>query len=377
MKINTGEIYSRYNTSTLIFKYITTNLLTHSITRTFSLRILKRYLACRPAWLLKLIHGIYLGGQSLAEVDLAASRLAQDGVCCAIDYAAEGENNTAHFNLALKNTFQLIDMAARAENLPFVIIKPSTFGNIELYTRMTQRQPLNAEQQIQWRKIVSRYRRIFDRASSRNVNIMVDAEQSWFQPAASRLVLAMMPFYNRHRPLITLTLQCYLRDQMDFLRYCYQQACNYGFHLGLKVVRGAYLEEERRHGGYQPCFAEKWQTDSCYHETIDYIVQRLDRITPFFATHNEESIDRIINHPLLRHHTVWIGQLYGFGDHITYKLLHARLRVCKYLPYGPIHLALPYLLRRIEENAIATPTFKTENRLVKQELSRRFFRRSK
>ncbi|MEH0834367.1 carbapenem biosynthesis protein CarD, partial [Pectobacterium cacticida] len=222
-----------------------------------------------------------------------------------------------------------------------------------------------------WSRIVARFSHLFDYACSHGVRVMVDAEQTAIQPAVDRLVLDMMREFNRDSAVITLTLQFYLKDQLRFLDECYQRACQDNFVLGVKVVRGAYLEEEKRVNGGERCFATKEETDRSYNAAVDYIAQRLDRISPFFATHNEESLALIMKSESLRAGCTWIGQLYGLGDHITYSLLQTGFRVCKYLPYGPLDKSLPYLLRRIEENAIASATFKKENKLLQKELLRR------
>lgn len=268
----------------------------------------------------------------------------------------------------------MIEFAYIKNSTTFVVLKPSSLGSIELYPLVARQTPLNEIQQVEWDKVIARYTLIFDRAQHCDITLVVDAEQSWFQPAAHRLVLSLLPRYNRHKPLVYMTLQFYLRHQTSFMEYCYWQACLHDFYLGLKVVRGAYLEIEKRHAECCPCFDEKWQTDLSYDSAINFILHRLDRISPFFATHNSASINKILNHSLSNKHKVRIAQLYGLGDHITYHVQERGYAVFKYLPYGPMNKSLPYLLRRIEENAIATPTYKVENSLLKIELIRRILR---
>ncbi|MEQ9862302.1 proline dehydrogenase family protein [Pectobacterium cacticida] len=364
-------IYNRYTSRTLFFKYCATATLTHRLTRRLSLFTLKKCLTRPQGRIFSLVNSIYFGGETLEEVKSTVTFLARSGIGCVLDYAVEGENEEVQFDKAVENTLRLIEMSQQTDSLPFVVIKPSSLGSVAVYARQSEESLLDEASASAWSRIVARFSHLFDYACSHGVRVMVDAEQTAIQPAVDRLVLDMMREFNRDSAVITLTLQFYLKDQLRFLDECYQRACQDNFVLGVKVVRGAYLEEEKRVNGGERCFATKEETDRSYNAAVDYIAQRLDRISPFFATHNEESLALIMKIESLRAGCTWIGQLYGLGDHITYSLLQTGFRVCKYLPYGPLDKSLPYLLRRIEENAIASATFKKENKLLQKELLRR------
>ena len=366
-----SAIYNRYTSGTLFFKYCATASLTHKLTRRLSLFTLKKCLARPRGRLFSLINNIYFGGETLAEACSTATVLARAGIACVLDYAVEGESDETQFDKAMKNTLLLIDVSRQTDTLPFVVIKPSSLGNVSVYAQQSDGLALDEASTQAWLRIVARFLLLFDYARSHGVSVMVDAEQTKIQPAVDQLVLGMMREFNRDSAVITLTLQFYLKDQLRFLDECYQKACQYGFIFGIKVVRGAYLEEEKRVNGGERCFSTKQETDDSYNAAVDYIAQRLDRIAPFFATHNEDSLALIMKSEPLRAARIWVGQLYGLGDHITYSLLQTGSRVCKYLPYGPLDKSLPYLLRRIEENAVASATFKKENKLLQKELIRR------
>ncbi|WP_224554573.1 proline dehydrogenase family protein [Pectobacterium versatile] len=363
--------YNRYTSGTLFFKYCATAVLTHKLTRRLSLFILKKCLTRPQGWLFSLINSIYFGGETLEEAQSTATLLARAGIASVLDYAVEGENDEVQFDNAMENTLRLIEMSQQTDSLPFVVIKPSSLGSVAVYTQQSEGLALDNASASAWLRIVARFSHLFDYARTHGVRVMVDAEQTAIQPAVDCLILKMMCKFNCDSAVITLTLQFYLKDQQRFLAEYYQQACQDDFMLGVKVVRGAYLEEEKKVNGGERCFATKQETDRSYNAAVDYIAQRLDRIVPFFATHNEESLAIIMKSKPLRAGRIWVGQLYGLGDHITYSLLQTGLRVCKYLPYGPLDKSLPYLLRRIEENAVATATFKKENKLLRKELLRR------
>lgn len=53
------------------------------------------------------------------------------------------------------------------------------------------------------------------KAKEAGVRLMVDAEQSYFQPAISRLTLEMQRRFNVDKPLIYNTFQCYLKVQLS------------------------------------------------------------------------------------------------------------------------------------------------------------------
>ncbi|WJY16310.1 proline dehydrogenase family protein [Pectobacteriaceae bacterium CE90] len=238
-------IYKRYSSSELLFKYLSTKTLTHKLTRKFSLLFLKKYLSRPKGKLFSLINDIYFGGQTLDEVKQTAVNLAQAGISSILDYAVEGENDEAQFDSAVENTLRLIDMSQKMESIPFVVIKPSSLGRSAIYARQSRASVLNASSDEEWARIEARYHRIFEYAEAHNVRVMVDAEQTAIQPAVDRLVLNMMRVFNVKTATITLTLQFYLKDQLRLLDEYYQEACLYDFVLGVKVVRGAYLEEEK------------------------------------------------------------------------------------------------------------------------------------
>jgi len=189
-----------------------------------------------------------------------------------------------------------------------------------------------------------------------------------------------MQRYNTKAPIIFNTIQFYRVDRLDFLKSSIQEAKDGNYHIGLKLVRGAYLEKERiraQEKGYaSPVHDSKADTDHCYNQALKLCLENIDRVAVCAATHNEESSLKLVaamRHESVQadHPNIWFSQLYGMGDTISYNLAQAGYRVCKYLPYGPLEEMLPYLMRRAEENSSITGQMSRELRLLAQEIKRR------
>ena len=59
------------------------------------------------------------------------------------------------------------------------------------------------------------------------------------------------------------------------------------------------------------------------------------------------------------------------SDNLTFNLAKAGWQASKYLPYGEVKTAIPYLMRRAEENTSIAGQMGRELSLIKQELNRR------
>ena len=190
----------------------------------------------------------------------------------------------------------------------------------------------------------------------------------------------MMDSFNKDKAFIFNTLQHYRHDRLAFLKDSYKAAAERGFILGAKLVRGAYMEKERKRAvekGYpSPIQIDKESTDKDYNAAVEFCIQHIEQISLIVASHNEESnmlAAKLMeqnglpfNHP----HIHW-SQLYGMSDNITFNLAHAGCSVSKYLPFGPIKDVIPYLMRRAQENTAIKGQTGRELALIKKELKRR------
>ncbi|MCB0787423.1 MAG: proline dehydrogenase family protein, partial [Flavobacteriales bacterium] len=194
------------------------------------------------------------------------------------------------------------------------------------------------------------------------------------------LVERMMARFNSNNALVFHTVQLYRHDRLAYLKACHQRAVEGGHHIGMKLVRGAYMEKERDRAeekGYpSPIHADKAAVDRDYDEALRFCMQHLDRTAIVAGTHNEESsllLARLIDEQGLPrdHERLWFAQLLGMSDHISYNLAAAGYNVAKYVPYGPVREVLPYLIRRAEENTSVAGQTSRELRLITAERERR------
>ena len=166
----------------------------------------------------------------------------------------------------------------------------------------------------------------------------------------------------------------------NYLKTLHNKALKNNFFIGIKLVRGAYIEKEnkraRRNNYLSPICSSKELTDQNFNNGVSYILSNLDRISLFSGTHNEDSIYKIINIMETKNinrddSKIWFGQLYGMSDNITFNLASEGFNVIKYLPYGPIKEVIPYLIRRADENTSVKGQTSRELDLIRTELKRR------
>ncbi|MES1249073.1 MAG: proline dehydrogenase family protein, partial [Chitinophaga rupis] len=209
----------------------------------------------------------------------------------------------------------------------------------------------------------------------------IDAEETWIQDPVDVLTILMMEKMNRQgRVTVYNTVQLYRLDRLKFLKDCYEAAVQRDFILGAKLVRGAYMEKERRRAeemGYaSPIQSDKAASDRDYNLALEFCVAHLDRIALIVASHNEYSnlyaVQLLQERGLpLNHPHIHFSQLYGMSDNITFNLAKAGCPVSKYLPFGPIRDVVPYLMRRAQENSSVSGQTGRELGLIRKELKRR------
>lgn len=301
-------------------------------------------------------------------------------VSSVLDYSVEGKEDEEQFDAAFKMTIKLLDFVKEKEAIPFAVFKPTGFGRIALYEKIGEGISLSDQEQLEWDRVVARYDQVCALAKEKDVKLLIDAEESWMQDAADDLVSEMMRKYNTEKAIVFNTLQMYRWDRLDYLQQLHKEAEEQGFYIGMKLVRGAYMEKENDRAEANdytsPICESKAATDRNFDAGVAYMIENLGRLSLFAGTHNEDSSYSVMQ--LMQENSistdsdnVWFGQLYGMSDHISYNLSKAGYNVAKYLPFGPVKDVMPYLIRRAEENTSVAGQTTRELNLLKEERKRR------
>ncbi len=339
----------------------------------------------------------FVGGETLEETIPVAQMLAKYGVQVILDYGVEGAEGEKAYDHARDEFIRVIQFAATQPNIPFMSVKLTgfaRFGLLEHLDTLMKEMPedtlikkynralmmLSASDVNEWQHVQDRFRKICEAAAQAGVGFLVDAEETWIQDPVDALTMLMMDDFNKEKVVVYNTVQLYRWDRLTFLKQSYEAALERNFTLGVKLVRGAYMEKERTRAaekGYRsPIQATKENSDKDYNEAVRFCLDHLDNIGLIVASHNEHSnlfatqLMQERGYPL-NHPNVHFSQLYGMSDNITFNLAKARCSVSKYLPFGPIKDVVPYLMRRAQENTSVGGQTSRELALIKKELKRR------
>jgi proline dehydrogenase len=335
----------------------------------------------------------FVGGETLEETARVGDNLEKFGVQVILDYGVEGKEGEENFDHACDEFVRVIDYAATQANMPFMSIKVTGFARFALlekldaaandksgYEGTVHTEVLTETEKQEWQRVVNRMQKIIGTAAGKNVGVLVDAEETWIQDPVDVLTMQMMQQYNINKVTVYNTIQLYRHDRLQFLKDSFNQAQQKKFVLGAKLVRGAYMEKERRRAaelGYNsPIQPSKEASDRDYNAALEFCTDHLDSVSMIVASHNEYS--SLYTTQLLdkkgvphNHKHVHFSQLYGMSDNITFNLAKAGFSVSKYLPFGPIKDVIPYLMRRAQENSSMSGQTGRELGLIEKEIMRR------
>ncbi len=338
----------------------------------------------------------FVGGETLEETAVAAKMLGKYNVQVILDYGVEGKEGEDNFDHACEEFIRVINYASTQPNIPFMSVKVTGFARFALLEKLDTLMhtgegtlmkrylkavdTLPAAEKEEWHRVRHRVMRVCEAGQAKKVGVLIDAEETWIQDPVDALTILMMDTFNKERAVVYNTLQHYRHDRLQFLKDSYEAAAERKFILGAKLVRGAYMEKERKRAAEKnypdPIQPDKESSDRDYNDGVKFCIDNIDRVALIVASHNEYSnlyATQLLQQkglPLNHPHVHW-SQLYGMSDNITFNLAHAGCGVSKYLPFGPIKDVIPYLMRRAQENTSVKGQTGRELGLIKRELKRR------
>ena len=322
----------------------------------------------------------FCSGETLDESYDTVKKLNNKNVKSYLHYSVEGLENESSYDLSLNEVLSSITFVAEKPILDFTVFKPTAIANTQILKKVSSNESLDEKEKLLFDKSLDRFDKICHLAFKKDVRVLIDAEESWIQDAIDEIVLSMMMKYNKQKAIVYNTSQMYRHDRLNYLKTLHDVALRNNFFLGIKLVRGAYIEKEnkraKRNNYLSPICGSKELTDQNFNNGASYILANLNKFSLFSGTHNEESIYKIIN--IMENNNInkdnaniWFGQLYGMSDNITFNLASEGFNVIKYLPYGPIKEVIPYLIRRADENTSVKGQTSRELDLIRTELKRR------
>lgn len=329
----------------------------------------------------KTIFKQFCGGESIADCEQKMNDLAKFKIGTILDYSVEGKSTEEVLDHTRDEVIATIKRAKGNPQIPFSVFKVTGISRTELLEKWNKADAkLSADDEKELQVVLARVDAICKAAFEADVPLFIDAEDSWFQDGIDRMTNQMMAKYNKQKAIVYNTLQMYRHDRLDFLKKTYQESVDGNYFVGIKLVRGAYMEKERERAaaeGYRdPIQPDKEATDRDYNLALEFMVDHLDKFSICAGTHNEKSSAYLVELMTKKNISkedkrIYFAQLLGMSDHISFNLAHHRYNVAKYVPYGPVREVMPYLMRRAQENTSVAGQMGRELSLIVKERERR------
>ena len=328
----------------------------------------------------KTIFAQFCGGENIEDCKETIQQLSQSKVGTILDYSVEGKESDVEFDHTLAEILATVSASKNNASIPFCVFKVSGIAKFSVLEKISGGIEITKNDLFDFEETKKRVDKICKSAFESNTPVFMDAEETWIQPAIDQLAEEMMQKYNKQSAIVYNTLQLYRWDRIEFLKRSHDKSIQNGYYLGLKLVRGAYMEKERKRASElnykSPIQPDKNATDKDFDLAVNYCVDHLDKIAFCAGTHNEQSsadLAALIDKKGISkgNKNIYFAQLLGMSDHISYNLSDAGYNVAKYVPYGPVKEVLPYLLRRADENTSVAGQTTRELGLIMTERKRR------
>ncbi|MCC6369362.1 MAG: proline dehydrogenase family protein [Bacteroidia bacterium] len=322
----------------------------------------------------------FVGGENIEDCSLTINQLGKYNIGAILDFSVEGKESEKEFDHCLEETLGTIDKAKNDTNIPFCVFKVTGLARFELLRKVSAAESLADAEKQEWQRVKDRVKKICASAASNNQPLFIDAEESWIQTAIDDLANENMAQFNKSKAIVYNTFQLYRHDRVAYLQSSIEQGKSGGYHVGAKLVRGAYMEKERERAQQMkypsPIQPDKESTDKDYDRALKLCIDNIDMMGLCAGTHNENSSMYLVKLMQEKNSSsndkrIYFSQLLGMSDHISYNLSLNGYNVSKYVPYGPVKEVLPYLIRRAQENTSVKGQTGRELNLILKEKKRR------
>ena len=324
----------------------------------------------------------FCGGESIEDCEDTINDLGEHNIKTILDYSVEGKEDEDVFDANVEEAIATIRKATSSKLIPFSVFKTTGFARFDLLMKINSKEELNDTEKEEFERVKQRVDRMCGVAHELDIPLFIDAEETWIQDPIDQLALDMMRKYNKKKAVIFNTAQMYRWDRVEYLKELKAIADKEEFYIGMKLVRGAYIEKERERAmekGYRdPMQPDKASTDRDFNWSLEFCASNVDKIAFCCGSHNEESTQLLID--LMKKYKiaiddprVYFAQLLGMSDHISKNLAKEGFNVTKYVPYGPVKDVIPYLIRRAEENTSIAGQTGRELSLIEKEKERRSY----
>ena len=323
----------------------------------------------------------FCGGENIKECAGRVQELKDSGIGAILDYSIEGKTAEVDFNATVDEIINTLIADEGNKAIPFAVFKVTGISRFGLLEKINDANTeLSELEKAELARLMERIEKLAKKSFDTKTPLFFDAEETWIQDGIDRITYALMEKYNKEKAIIYNTLQIYRHDRLEHLKKQTEIAKAAGYKLGIKLVRGAYMEKERDRAEDNkypsPIQPNKKATDKDFDDALRFMIDHLDSISFCAGSHNEESntlLTQLMQKKGIAEDDprVYFAQLLGMSDHITYNLAHANYNVAKYVPYGPISEVMPYLLRRADENTSVAGQISRELSLILQETKRR------
>ena len=249
---------------------------------------------------------------------------------------------------------------------------------------------LKVFQELQFTNMLARLHKVFSYAKAKKVRVIVDVEQSCYQPAINSMTMKFMEMYNRDQAVVFNTYHCYDKDTFRSIIQDLEWSEINNFYFGAMLSRGASMDHLQEMAeamdNEDPINVDFPATTPMFCSVLSKCLEKISnlkkagqdskRVQVMVATHSEDTVRytlaKMESHGIdSKEKTVSFAQLLGMCDHMTFPLAEAGYMVYKYVPYGPVMEVLPFLFRRVNANGSLPSVWALEKQFLKREIWRR------